>query len=715
MNSSGYKFPIPTCGIGLLAFLVLGGLQTPVSADHRDTDDLLTDEELPIILSATRLRQPQSETPAAVTVIDRQLIEASGARTLAELLRLVPGMQVGYERGGIPELSLHGFGGPFSRRLQVLVDGRSIYKTGLSRVLWTELQLSINDIDRIEVIRGPNTAAYGANSFLGVINIISRSPSVERGTWLEARHGNKGIEDYSLRHYGQLGDVDFRVTLEQNSDNGFDITREGDERHDSYQSRFFNLAAEYVPSLHDEWRLQLGASETDKEIDLLESFQQFPAHDQEITDRFLQLSWKHQYNANHESRWQFYYNEDEAREHWQTCPPGIFLSDELGALYRTDPDYTEALIGSVGSGMAPPPPPSAEVAALAGMVLTRFAELGLAPSCGTANQDFEETKWELEFQDTWRFNDALRLVAGFSLRKDTVKGETFFDGKEENLIKRLFANLEWRFARDFTANVGAMHEHDDNIGDEFSPRAAINWQLNPSNALRFVVAKGTRTPDFYEESAVRSYTVRDLVPPVNPGRGDGTYYQTSASRGGLASEKIWSRQVGWYHNAGNGLEVDVNLFHDSLHGLIDGMFGIDDFDPQNSIRATTEGVDLQISYRPGSNSRIWFQYAWQDLDLKKGRSSTDNTIPQNSLGLLGMYRFGNGLELSGGYYFMEEYFNRDYQRVDARIAKHFQLSATSSIKVEFVARHRLHDSFYFDRNNRYDSDTVYYLSTGLHF
>ncbi|MCW9027289.1 MAG: Plug domain-containing protein, partial [Kangiella sp.] len=81
-----------------------------------ESSDLFEDE-LPTILSATRLKQPQSETPASVTIIDRGLIEASGARNIVEALRLVPGMNVGYVSGNTPEVSIHGLHTDFSRRL----------------------------------------------------------------------------------------------------------------------------------------------------------------------------------------------------------------------------------------------------------------------------------------------------------------------------------------------------------------------------------------------------------------------------------------------------------------------------------------------------------------------------------------------------------------------------------------------------------------------
>lgn len=150
---------------------------------------------MPTVLSASRLVQPINEVPVAITVIDRELIEASSAVNVAELLRLVPGFQVTYTEGIDAITTYQGFADQLSRRMQVLVDGRPVYNPGISGVIWSALPLTLDEIERIEVVRGANAAAYGSNAFLGTINIITRSPeSVDsamfRG-WLVARRHAK--------------------------------------------------------------------------------------------------------------------------------------------------------------------------------------------------------------------------------------------------------------------------------------------------------------------------------------------------------------------------------------------------------------------------------------------------------------------------------------------------------------------------------------------
>ncbi|MDE2585018.1 MAG: TonB-dependent receptor plug domain-containing protein, partial [Betaproteobacteria bacterium] len=140
-------------------------------------NDVLGD--VPMVLTVSRLRQAVADAPAAVTVIDRQMIRDSGAWDVTDALRLVPGMYVGSSADNgvfVPNatVSYHGMADAYSRRMQVLVDGRSIYTPLFGGPIWSTLPIALDDIERIEVSRGPNSVTYGANSFLGVINIITR-------------------------------------------------------------------------------------------------------------------------------------------------------------------------------------------------------------------------------------------------------------------------------------------------------------------------------------------------------------------------------------------------------------------------------------------------------------------------------------------------------------------------------------------------------------
>ena len=241
-----------------LAFAIsLAGLAAQSVAASEYSSEQAYFQEFPVVLSASRLSQPLSEAPNAVTVIDREMIKASGFRNIADLFRLVPGMFVGYENGHFPIVAYHGSIEQYSHRMQVLIDGRSVYLPPFSSVNWEDIPLHINDIERIEVVRGPAAASYGANSLQGVINIITRDASAVNGGTVSATKGNGGIADVSA-HMGKTGaDLDYRVTLAYRADDGFDTS----VLNDGNMTRLANFRANYHPSLTDSFDIQLGYNE----------------------------------------------------------------------------------------------------------------------------------------------------------------------------------------------------------------------------------------------------------------------------------------------------------------------------------------------------------------------------------------------------------------------------------------------------------------------
>lgn len=173
---------------------------------------------MPIVLSSNRLEQSISDAAVSISVIDRETIVASGARNIPEILRLVPGMQVGYsgnEFGSEPQyvVAYHGQSDEYSKQMQVLIDGRSIYEPFFGGINWKSIPVNINDIERIEVSRGPNVATYGSNSFQAAINIITRTAAEDQGAFIQSNIGNNDIADLTYRYGGNNGNLDYRATI----------------------------------------------------------------------------------------------------------------------------------------------------------------------------------------------------------------------------------------------------------------------------------------------------------------------------------------------------------------------------------------------------------------------------------------------------------------------------------------------------------------------
>ena len=226
------RAPLARRGCLLALALALGGFVGAAAARESPTPapapaPLVLDEqdflgELPVVLSVSRLSQPTRDAPAAVTVIDAELIRASGARDLADLLRLVPGFQATYGDRGSPLAGYHGLlTEEEPRRLQVRIDGRSQYSPAfIGAVNWNTIDVQLQDIERIEVIRGTNSATYGSNAFLGVINVITRNAAAAQGVVASAAAGSGGVEDRLARLGVPLAGGFVRLSAERRHDEG---------------------------------------------------------------------------------------------------------------------------------------------------------------------------------------------------------------------------------------------------------------------------------------------------------------------------------------------------------------------------------------------------------------------------------------------------------------------------------------------------------------
>ena len=132
------------------------------------------------VATVSRKTQKLSETPAAVTVLTAEDIRRSGARSVPEALREVPGVSVAQIGAGSWAVGVRMAEGRFSNKLLVQIDGRSVYNPLFSGVFWESLDLLMEDIERIEVVRGPGASLWGANAVNVVINKIGRASCRER-------------------------------------------------------------------------------------------------------------------------------------------------------------------------------------------------------------------------------------------------------------------------------------------------------------------------------------------------------------------------------------------------------------------------------------------------------------------------------------------------------------------------------------------------------
>ena len=152
------------------------------------------------VVTVSRKEQKLSKTGAAIFVITQDDIHRSGAGNIPDVLRMAPGVNVARIDANAWAISIRGFNSRYSNKILVLIDGRSIYSPAFSGVYWDEIDVPLEDIERIEVIRGPGGTVWGANAVNGVINIITMSSKATQGALVVAEAGSQ--ESGSLTQYG---------------------------------------------------------------------------------------------------------------------------------------------------------------------------------------------------------------------------------------------------------------------------------------------------------------------------------------------------------------------------------------------------------------------------------------------------------------------------------------------------------------------------------
>jgi iron complex outermembrane recepter protein len=194
--------------------LILGSLAIPTLAEQKQGD--LTNQSIEDLMSiqvtsVSKTEQTLSNTAAAVFVIAQEDIVRSGALGIPDLLRMVPGMDVAQINGNTWAISARGLNQRFSNELLVLVDGRPVYTQTFGGVFWEVLDLPMEDIERIEVIRGPGGSIWGGNAVNGVVNIITKQSSETHGGLVVAGGGNIDQGFGTLQYGGKADKMDYRL------------------------------------------------------------------------------------------------------------------------------------------------------------------------------------------------------------------------------------------------------------------------------------------------------------------------------------------------------------------------------------------------------------------------------------------------------------------------------------------------------------------------
>ena len=529
--------PLLALGAALCCSQALAQPEVPVSEK-----DFLSD--MPVVLSVSRLPQRLDETPGAVTVLDRDMIRRSGARDVADLMRLVPGFLVSNAFDSVaPQVGYHGIFGRYSNRVELLIDGRSAYSPYFIGSIAGGLQsVALQDIERIEVLRGSNSAAYGARAFLGVINIVTRHTADTLGAQGSVTTGENRIHDAQASLGWGTGPGSFRLSVDRRADDGLEGA------YDRNSVSRVNFRSDLYPAPGHEVQLRLGAMNLDAGRGQ-PAFALDPLRPFGFDSAYAQVDYKFVLSGDEDVALKLSRSQERYREEFP-----VFLRSLFPLLpFKINDVFTVSANGEASSDA-------------------------------------------LTLQHTQRHNPVLRTVWGAEYRHERIVSAPLYhtDAPFDTRFLRLFGNVEWRLAPDWLLNAGALAENSSVTGNTLAPRLMMNWHLAPGHTLRAGASKAFRPPSNYEKFADRRFDVPFLGEQVD-----------TLSSGQTVPETMVAKEVGYLGDfSAWGVGLDVRLFQETFDKLIDVRDGPGGKNYINDTAFDLQGAEYQLKWQAWQGAQL---------------------------------------------------------------------------------------------------------------
>jgi iron complex outermembrane receptor protein len=564
----GWKAVWGACALLLAAAAPAGAQgQTPAT---RPLSQLSIEELLSVeITTASRKEQPLSTTPAAVYVITAEDIRRSGLTSLPEILRMAPGLQVARIDSNKWAISARGFNTRFANKMQVLIDGRSVYTPLFSGVLWEQQDLLLEDIERIEVIRGPGAAVWGANAMNGVINVVTKQARATAGTLVVLGTGNEDQGRAAVRWGGSLGRGGaYRVYTKAFTRRPWNGPVAGGPADD------LSRDAKNWQNLESGFRVDLSPSSRDE----------VTVHGDAYGGRFDQVV-------------------DVFRPATVTMSPVLDRANVRGGNLLSR--WTRQLDG----------PSTVSIQAFYDYSQRREAAAGEA-----------RHTIDVEFQHRRALARRHDLVWGVDFRTSRGRvstGETlqFSPASETDILTSVYANDEIALASGRVAlTLGARAEHSRIARFEIEPSVRVAWTPRPSQTVWAAVSRAARIPSRGERS-MRGYVATDFLPNGMP------YALAIVGTPDLLPETLVAYEAGWRVQPSNWLSLDATAFVNRYGRLIlyepaapelrflNGMPLLTvPLVERNGGGVGTGGVELALTARPLDAWRVDATYTWFEGD-----------------------------------------------------------------------------------------------------
>lgn len=578
------------------------------------------------VYSAGHKNQLLADVASAMYVITQEDIRRSGARTLADLLRGVPGLHVANIDGHTWAVSARGFNGVFSNKLLVMIDGRSIYTPLYSGVYWDSQDTLLHDIDRIEIIRGPGATIWGANAVNGVINIITQAASKQAASYLSAGVGSTDKNSQEIR-FGRTDDQwAYRIYGKRLERDNFDHYDEGNEEaYDNWHNRQAGFRIDWAPRSKVKATLQ-GDMYTVKARQLLTyDIVNLPLIYEDIRSRGGNLMATMEYEESSFSQWT--------------------LKSYIDRFLRKDGYFDQSRT-------------------TIDLRLHNQRELG----------NSHEIVWGGEFRYS---TDHLTTSneATFSIDPDSTSEELY----------SLFVQDEWRIAANSLKIIsGSKVEHNDYTGYEVQPSLRLLWNPTATRSYWVAVSRAVRTPSRTENGLTATVNVPDqsISTPYGPMTVP-TYVRLTPDKQGH-SEDLIAYELGFRAQLTAEISLDTATFFNDYNEI--RATSVDSYSYNDGILTVpaqfnyeTEGysygVEISLIWQVIPDWRLNLSYSWLKLDLDQPDNMLDlffenlkESTPEHQASLNSRIDLPFDLELDTTlYYFSHMYDTPAHLRTDIRL------------------------------------------------
>jgi iron complex outermembrane recepter protein len=517
------------------------------------------------VTSVSKQESTVGHSPAAIFVINPEMIRRSGATCIPEVLRMVPGMEVAHIDSNKWAITCRGFNGRYANKLLVLIDGRTVYTPVFSGVYWDTQDVVLEDIERIEVIRGPGGTLWGANAVNGVINVITKKAKDTQGAYVMAGGGTEEKLMDVFRYGGKIGDDGHYRVYGKHFDRGTFYDPNGDPEDAWRQGRFgfrtdMNLDHDNTNNLTVQGDYYTGASGFQNNLTIPDfPFTQPFNGKEQVSGENVLARFRHVYNEDSDWALQVYY------DHY-------------------------------------------------------------ARSGGVLGQDVKT--YDLDYQYRFPIGERHKITCGAGFRgiHDNLPSQDFFD-IHFSPVQRTY-NLTSQFLQDeitlaedrWFLTLGTKLEQNDFTGFEVQPSARLLFTPDRRHSLWGAVSRAVRTPSRTEDNAV--ITFPPSVPGVFPrlyGNPDAQSEKLMAYEIGFRTQATdkFSWDIAAFYNVYTNLwsVIQGNPFTEidppPPHGILPLLYN----NSTNLTSADTQGVELSANWSLSDTWRLYGQYTLLHMQI----------------------------------------------------------------------------------------------------